>query len=408
MEQNIEKPGSGKAWLVAVIVIIAGIICAAAKYKVAGTMTTLIPALHIDKTSGGWLLSIFSFTGIILGLPAGSLMVKMGPKKLGLIGLGFGFVGCLFGAFSNSFNLLLLSRLVEGVSLTLIGVVAPSIIARSFPPEKRGLPMGIWSLWIGLGMLFILNATNLILPGYGWHGVWWFNTLLFLIIFILFYFIVKLPESTQPVQAAGAPEISLFEGMKSPAAWVLGLVMLVLGFSVAVIQTFTPTYMQEGLGLTKQMANTYTSVFAVGNIIGAIGMGFVLNKSKNRPLILLVCTVLVAAIIAFAFEFSLGNALIFMLVTGIIYQSVPASIYAVAPETVPRPEMVGIIMGIILVFQNIGATFGPPRVGAIVQAGGWHAVQPTMLGLAIVGLCAASLFYYLMHKARQKKLSQAE
>lgn len=408
MEKDIQKTSTGKAWLITIIVILAGIISSAGKYKLSGTMTTIIPALGITKADGGWLMSICSVMGIVLALPAGGIMVKTGPKKLGLIALGCGFIGNLIGSLSNGFSLLMFSRLIEGISIGLIGVVAPTIIAAWFPSEKRGLPMAIWSLWIGLGLLFILNVTNYILPSFGWHGVWWFSTILFLIITVLFALIVKMPESTNPASGrANAPKVPLSAGMKSPSTWVLGVVMLVLGFSVGTVQTYTPAYIQEALKLTKAMANMYTSMFSIGMIISGICMGIVLNKVKNRSLVLLVSTVLVAIAMAFAFEFSLDSALIFMVVTGIIYQMVPASIFAVAPETASSPQTVGIAMGIIIIGQNVGAFFGPPKIGAVVQAGGWHAAQFPMIVLGIVGLVAAIVFYMLMKK-KETTLNQAK
>ncbi|WP_434510780.1 MFS transporter [Desulfitobacterium sp. AusDCA] len=399
MEKDIQKNSTGRAWLITIVVILAGIISSAGKYKLAGTMTTIIPALGITKADGGWLMSICSVMGIVLALPAGGIMVKTGPKKLGLVALGCGLIGNVIGSLSNGFSLLLFSRLIEGISIGLIGVVAPTIIAAWFPSEKRGLPMAIWSLWIGLGLLFILNATNYILPPFGWHGVWWFSTLLFLVITVLFALIVKMPESTGSAsEKANAPKVPLSAGMKSPSTWAVAMVMLVLGFSVGTVQTYTPAYIQEALKVTKEVANTYTSVFALGNIFGGIAMGFVLNKVKNRSLVLLVSTILVAIVMAFAFEFSLNSALIFMLVTGIIYQMVPASIFAVAPETASSPQTVGIAMGIIIIGQNVGAFFGPPKVGALVQAGGWHAAQFPLIVMGIVGIVAAILFYMLMKR----------
>lgn len=399
MEKDIQKNSTGRAWLITIVVILAGIISSAGKYKLAGTMTTIIPALGITKADGGWLMSICSVMGIVLALPAGGIMVKTGPKKLGLVALGCGLIGNVIGSLSNGFSLLLFSRLIEGISIGLIGVVAPTIIAAWFPSEKRGLPMAIWSLWIGLGLLFILNATNYILPPFGWHGVWWFSALLFLVITVLFALIVKMPESTGSAsEKANAPKVPLSAGMKSPSTWAVAMVMLVLGFSVGTVQTYTPAYIQEALKVTKEVANTYTSVFALGNIFGGIAMGFVLNKVKNRSLVLLVSTILVAIVMAFAFEFSLNSALIFMLVTGIIYQMVPASIFAVAPETASSPQTVGIAMGIIIIGQNVGAFFGPPKVGALVQAGGWHAAQFPLIVMGIVGIVAAILFYMLMKR----------
>lgn len=214
MQKSVEKPETGRAWLVAIIVILAGIISSAGKYKIAGTMVAVMGDLHISTGAGGWLMSICSVMGIVLALPAGGIMVKTGPKKLGLIALVCGLIGNLLGAISTAYGLLLFSRLIEGISIGLIGVVAPSIIAAWFTKEKRGLPMSIWSLWIGLSFMFVLITTNMILPSSSWHGVWWFTTILFLLITILFALIVKMPENTALESSSGsAPKVPLAAGM---------------------------------------------------------------------------------------------------------------------------------------------------------------------------------------------------
>lgn len=403
MQKSVEKPETGRAWLVAIIVILAGIISSAGKYKIAGTMVAVMGDLHISTGAGGWLMSICSVMGIVLALPAGGIMVKTGPKKLGLIALVCGLIGNLLGAISTAYGLLLFSRLIEGISIGLIGVVAPSIIAAWFPKEKRGLPMSIWSLWIGLGLMFVLITTNMILPSSSWHGVWWFTTILFLIITILFALIVKMPESTTLAGSSGsAPKVPLAAGFKSLSSWVLAVIMLVLGFSVGTVQTFTPTYMQQALNLSSTAANNYTTLFSVGMVISGIIIGFILNKVRNRPLVLLICTILVAIVMCFAFEFTLSSAMAFMIISGIIYQMVPASVFAITPDTASSPATVGVAMGIIIIGQNIGALFGPPWIGSVVTKG-WHAAQMPMLYMAILGVAAAITFYILM----QKKASQA-
>jgi MFS family permease len=88
---------------------------------------------------------------LILALPAGIILQKLGPKVAGLIAVGCLMIGSAWGALANGAGLLLASRVLEGVGMGLIAVVAPASIAMWFPREKQGTPMGIWATWVPVG-----------------------------------------------------------------------------------------------------------------------------------------------------------------------------------------------------------------------------------------------------------------
>lgn len=400
MGNDVEKKGSGQAWLMAILATVAAIVVCAGKYKLSPAMTTLLPALGVDKVAGGWLMSICSVMGIILAIPAGAIMTKTGPKKLGLVSLGFGLLGNLIGSLSGTYYLLLFSRLIEGISMGLIGVVVPTIIAAWFPVEKRGLPMSIFSLWIGLGFMFILNISPTFLVPYGWKGLWWFSTVLFAVMTVLWALFLKMPESATPANASAKPKAKFSEGMASPTMWILALVMLFFTVCYGTIQTYEPAYLQEGLGASKAAASQITSWLGFGNIIGAIVIGIILNKVKDRAMVIMITFIVGIFFINRAFAFPMSMAVAYFLAAGIILQFLPASIFAVAPETATNPAAVPIVMGMVAIGQNIGAFFGPPYIGAAIQSGGYGAVAMPFTVVAVVGAILAIVFWFMMKAKR--------
>ena len=43
-----------------------------------------------------------------------------------------------------------------------------AIITANFTSDKRGLPNGIWVIWVSLAQLVVAQLANLVVPSFGW------------------------------------------------------------------------------------------------------------------------------------------------------------------------------------------------------------------------------------------------
>ncbi|HEY2384286.1 MAG TPA: MFS transporter, partial [Terriglobia bacterium] len=105
---SIKTPGY--AWVILTVVFLAGVAAPLNQFKVPPVMPVLIDTLHIDISSAGWLMSIFSVTGFILAIPAGYIMQRFGTKTTGLVSIAFVIAGSIGGALSATAGALFLSR----------------------------------------------------------------------------------------------------------------------------------------------------------------------------------------------------------------------------------------------------------------------------------------------------------
>ncbi|MFA6809193.1 MAG: MFS transporter [Eubacteriales bacterium] len=386
-----------KAWLITIIVFLAGVVFSAGNYKVPATMVVVMEDMHTSMTMGGWLMSLGIVAGIILALPAGGIMTKTGPKKMGLFSLACALAGNVIGGLAPNFSVLMFGRLIEGIGFGLIGVVAPAIIAMLFPPEKRGLPMAVWTLWIGVGLLFIFTATNAVLPAFGWRGVWWLVAILAAIDLVLFTIFVQLPESEAEIsgQEKFKPEqVSVIEGFKSPGSWLLGIIFGCYAFAVQSLITYIPTFMVQEAGMDVTTANMYSSVLTFGMIGGGITMGFVLSIVKKRTRLLLFSMLLTAIFMYLTFKVTVpGMIMPFMIAIGLVYSMLPPVIFTVAPDFAISPATIGVTMGIIILGQNLGGFVAPILIGAVVEGSGgaWNTATVPLLVVGIVGMISAIL-----------------
>jgi MFS family permease len=135
--------------------------------------------------------------------------------------------------------------------------------------------------------------------------------------------------------------------------------------------------------------------------------GQVLDRTRRRHLVLSTALLLSGLLIIFAFQLpSVGAAVAYMLLAGLIGGFGPTTLFTLAPESMPRPEHAGWALGILSVGQNLGMFLGPPAVAAVIAGGQWRAGTLPLLAAAGVGL-AASLWLLARQRPPRPAARQA-
>ena len=380
-----------KAWAVMLAAYLAGIAIALNQSKVPPVMQVLLRELHMDTATGGWLMSAFAVAGIVLGIPAAFVLVKLGPKIAGLIAIGCTVAGSIIGALATGPAMLLGGRAVEGIGLGLIAVVAPAVISMWFPPEKRGTPMGVWASWVPVGSFIIYNLAAPLQGAFGWQSVWWFGAAFALIAFVIYAITVSAPPAMdathdRPREAQG----SFGRMMLNPASWLLALVFGAFNFAFMGFATWGPTYYIQALGLNLETASFYASLGSLAVIPATIIAGRVLDRVKNRHMVMTVALAICGIMLFWCFQLGSANVIVpYTIALSFVAGFVPTTTFTLAPETMPDPRFIGLALGIVSVGQNMGMFFGPPIVGNLIAGGNWAVgVIPLVLAAAI-GVVAA-------------------
>ena len=325
--------------------------------------------------TGGWLMSVVSVSGIVLAIPSAFLLARIGLKLTGLVALGCAIIGSISGALATGPTALLVGRFVEGVSISLIAVVAPTAISLWFPPRERGLPMGIWAAWVPVGNVVIFNVAHPLMNAFGWRAVWWFGALFSFAAFLLVSFVVASPpQSESEERSAAASPKNLGRALLNPSAWLLALVFGVFGFCLLGYNTWASKYLTDTLHMPPATANVYASLMFLAAIPSNIIAGWLINRLKDRYNMLPVAS-LVTAILYF-WSFRLGSTSIvvpFMIALGFASNFIPTATFTLAPETVPNIQYASLALAIVMVGSNAASTIGPPALGAVLSGGNWSA-----------------------------------
>jgi MFS transporter, DHA1 family, inner membrane transport protein len=146
----------------------AGLGAAAQFGKLSVTFPALSAAYAAQSAIGiGVILSVVGFVGLVFGTTAGLLVARVGPRRAIVWALGLGAVLGLVQSGFPSYPLMVVTRILEGVSHLAIVVVGPTVIAGLAVPRWQGAAMTLWSSFFGVAYagLFYLGPDLLALHG---------------------------------------------------------------------------------------------------------------------------------------------------------------------------------------------------------------------------------------------------
>ncbi|MEG1826199.1 MAG: MFS transporter [Gordonibacter sp.] len=372
-----------KAWLVAGATIFAGISLALVQNKVAPCMVTLQSAFGIDMATAGWLSSLFSLVGIVMAIPASIILNKLGPKRGGVIALICAILGSFIGVFTDSVVVLMASRVVEGVGVGLMSVIGPSLIAMWFPEAKRGLPMSIWAAYQMGAQAVMFFLGGVLTVSFGWQGMWWFGLVACVVALVFYGLCVKSPRPEDSYADVESDDVSIAEGIKSPSAWILSVATMLFCIGCFGFVNWIATCWAQTFSWGDDQANMWVGYFSIGGVIMAVVIGALLNRVKNRKRF--GALILVAYGVVSVFGMFMDNPVflvLFVVVYAFVDAGFPCVLWTMAAQTVKKPELAGVALGVVSIGFNLGVLLGPPIIGGIVETFGWHAG-----GLAICTVC---------------------
>lgn len=406
--KQTEQTSSGRAWLCATIIIISGFLFGMMLKKIAGTMLLIMPALGVGSSAGGALVSAITIVSMIIAIPIGGIIVRFGARKVILLAFAFAIIGNVVGALSVNYPMLYVSRVIEGAGFGIFIPAAPSLLTSFFPPEKRGLPMGIWSTNVGAGAFLVLVFTNLVCDFNDpatWANMWWFIAVLMAVFGVLFFIFVKPPQQAQAPAGGDKPKVSVVEGFKSLPMWLLVLSFIGYTFGFIALTTFMPTYLNAVLGIDAATANVYTSVLTAAMIVGGFIAGFVLKRTKRemKPWLYVIFMVLSGVAISLSFVYGANMVIVFSVVGGIVMQFVPAILFNNAPDTAKAPMYVGAAMALISLCQNFGGFLSGNISGMIIENYGWMAMTYALIAASIIAVVLSILYARSMKAKLQEK-----
>ena len=349
--------------MIGVVLLIAGISVAMIQYKVPTILTELMALFAMDAKAASWLMSIFTLMSIFVALPTGWLAQKFGAKRMMIVACGIAIIGSLVGIASGSSAVLIFSRAVEGVALTILTTCGPIVVQKCVKPEKIGSAMGIWGIWGCLGSTIAAVVTPTVFETLGFSGLWILFAAIAACAAVLVSVAILVPQETQG-QDPAVPESdgSLAEKPRYREMLTRDIVLFFVGFAIfniclLAILSFVPTILQMQ-GFDPTLSGLISTAPMLLSVISSPLFGVISDKiGRCKPL--LVAAMLVMGPCTLALYTQTGALLwVAVVVMGLVGMGGVGMFLSGYMKLLPRPELASIGMGVMILVQGLGQFLG--------------------------------------------------
>jgi MFS family permease len=376
-------PTTRSAWLILLVLLAASVAAPLNQFKVPPLLPLLMETFELPVSRAGSLMSVFTLAGLILALPSGFILQRLGYRLTGLMAIGAVILGAALGALSQAVGPLLFSRVVEGLGVSLMGVTAPVVIALWFAAERRATAMGVWAAWYPLGAIIMLVIAPWMAGHWQWQSVWWFGCLFAAAGFLLFLVFIR-PRSKGEAPRVRLTAADVRQVLLSRDLWFLCVFFLLLNLPLIAFATWAPTYFHQALRVSLAKASLLSAVPALPSMVAAPFGGWLSDRLRSRKVVCLYPVLAITLVWPLVPLLKLGQVLPFMLAFGFVTGLIAPGVFAAAAEIVRNERLGGLAMAVIMLGQNGGMLVGPIFFGWMVEkTGGW-----TYAFWSLVPICA--------------------
>ena len=154
-------PPASQAWYATVVLTVAYTLSYVDRQILSMLVEPIKRDLQVSDTQIG-LLQGFAFAVFytLVGLPLGRLADRGDRRRIIAWGIFFWSLATALCGLARSYTQLFLARIGVGVGEAALGPAAYSLIADSFPPERRGRALGLYStgVYLGIGLAAIIGG----------------------------------------------------------------------------------------------------------------------------------------------------------------------------------------------------------------------------------------------------------
>ena len=131
--------------------------------------------LGADLSQLQWIVAGYALTFAALMLIGGKLADAYGRRLIFVIGIVIFTLASLWCGLSDTGEMLIVARVVQGAGAALMNPATLSIISATFPPKQRGAAIGIWAGVSALALAIGPLVGGLLTEHLSWHWIFFVN-----------------------------------------------------------------------------------------------------------------------------------------------------------------------------------------------------------------------------------------
>ncbi|WP_414647517.1 MFS transporter [Dysgonomonas sp. UBA7710] len=307
-------------------------------------------------------LSCF-FWFLVLSVPTGMLMNKIGRKKTVLISFAFHVLAMCLPLAAYDFTTVLIMFGLIGIGNTLLQVSLNPLVADVVNSDKLTgtLTLGQFVKAVSSFIGPIL-AASVVGSTLGWRMIFPIYAALSLLAFIWLSLTPIEDRRSEKSNISIKNTLELFKD-KYIVAFFIGILVLV-GVDVGMNMTF-PKLLMEKSGLSVEDAGMGNSIYFLSRTVGAFLGGILLMKSSESKFFIYSVWIALAGLVLLCINANLWATLACVAVFGLGYANLFSIIFSLALKRIP--EKANEISALLIVGVSGGAIL-PPILGVVTDA----------------------------------------
>jgi predicted MFS family arabinose efflux permease len=387
--------GSQNSILVGAVVSLVGIASVIVECEVPSILPIITEHYAMSSALASWLMSIFTFVGVVVALPVGKIAALIEPHRLMLIGAAIILLGSVVAAIAPTSTILLIARIVQGVALVIIAVCGPALIKSKVHPSRLGTSMGIWAVGFSVGSTIAGVTTPFFSTYFGFKAVWMAYGVVTLVVSIMACIIVVGPsrgpsrgpshrKATNNDKGTGSLLSDAEERGISAATKAISdkpryrevftrdtclflSVYMIFNMMVFAVVSYVPSVLQIK-GYDPTLAGFISTLPMLLAIVSGPIMGIVYDRTGYIKPAMLVCMLVLGPLVFLTFNLEGTFLWIVVVLLGLIGMSISGVLLTTFLALLRRSEVVPLAMGVFTMIQGVGQFLGSFLLQALLGA----------------------------------------
>ncbi len=372
--------------------VLAGALCGVAIAVNVGKVPLALSALRAEfgltLVQAGWVASMLNTLAVVTALAVGLAAGRIGALRMVIGGLLLSGAASLAGLFAGGYGALIASRFVEGAGFLAVAVAAPALVSAAAAPADRRFALGVWSSYMPAGAGAAMLATPLLLPAYGWRGLWAMAAVVLLLAALL---VASQRRHYRDAAGSGHPAAAgaALAALRQPTPWLLALAFGAWAMQHFALIVWLPTFLREQRGLAAAPVALLTAAMLLANVPGNLIGGALVQRGLSRGALIAAAHLLTGLCGLGLANGDWPDALRYALCVALSFigGAIPAAVMSSSAVLAANPRQIGALQGLIMQGSQLGQFIGTPLIAMVVASSGqWASARWVTAGAAAVGV----------------------
>jgi EmrB/QacA subfamily drug resistance transporter len=174
-------------------------------------VSVALPSIHRELGASmqalEWTVNGYVLSYAVLLLTGAALGDRLGRKRMFVFGIALFTAASAAAALAPSMGFLIVARALQGAGGAIVTPLTLTLLAAAFPPERRGIALGVWSGISGIAVALGPLVGGAMIEAGSWHWIFWINVPIG--IALVPVAMAQLTESRGPARSLDIPGLAL-------------------------------------------------------------------------------------------------------------------------------------------------------------------------------------------------------